>query len=141
MIIGAMTQPAKQPLSEVASTKPAATPIAAKAKEHLSRSKRYTELSNRLLGAAEIGAEGLVTLIQEGAIRGRDLAVTVGILLDKVAMLEQRQDPPSSSVAELLRRAKELADVTQELERRNALPEPSPTTPAAFSDLGPRRIQ
>jgi hypothetical protein len=70
----------------------------------MTRSQRYAALTEQRLRAAESGADRLVKLIQEGAIRGRDLAVTVGILIDKVGVLEQRQSPPSTSVGELLRR-------------------------------------
>ena len=87
-------------------------------KVHLSRNQRHDALAERLLGAAEIGAEGLVKLIEEGAIKGRDLAVTIGILIDKVAMLEKRQEPPTANVAELLQKMQRMTALQEELERR-----------------------
>jgi hypothetical protein len=136
-----MTKPMTTALHEVGTKKPASTLKATKPKGQMTRSQRYAVLTEKLLSAAELGAEGLVKLMQEGAIKGRDLAVTVGILIDKVAMLEQRQDPPAASVAEVLRHAQELASIAQELERRNALPAPSPATPVSFSDPGSRALQ
>lgn len=94
------------------------SPATAKPRTHLSRSARYAQLADELLGAAEVGASSLLTLVREGAIKGRDLAVVVGILIDKVAMLEQRQEQPAANVADLMRRARDIAAITQELERR-----------------------
>jgi len=87
-------------------------------KVHLSRNQRHDALAERLLGAAEIGAEGLVKLIEEGAIKGRDLAVTIGILIDKVAMLEKRQEPLATNVADLLQNMKRMTAIQAELESR-----------------------
>jgi hypothetical protein len=86
----------------------------------LSRRARYAELSDTLLAAAEIGAEGLLMMIREAAINGRDLAVTVGILLDKVSMLEQRQEPTNSTVTDLKAKMSMLVAAKQELDRREA---------------------
>jgi len=92
--------------------------VAAKPRTHLSRSQRYSQLADELLGAAEVGAASLLTLVREGSIKGRDLAVVVGILIDKVAMLEQRQEQPAGTVADLMRKARDIAAITRELERR-----------------------
>lgn len=101
-------------------TLPSSTPAppTAKPRTHLSRSERYSQLADELLGAAEVGATSLLALVREGSIKGRDLAVVVGILIDKVAMLEQREEQPAASVAELMRRARDIAAITQEMERR-----------------------
>jgi hypothetical protein len=110
-------RPLAKPKAPQTGSKSAAAP---KPKAGLSRSARYAELSDKLLSAAEIGAEGILTLIREGAIKGRDLAVTVGILLDKVAMLEQRQEPVNATVGELKDKVSMLVAAKQELDRREA---------------------
>jgi len=115
-----MTPRAKVQLLSVPATtalSPGASPLF-KPKVHLSRNQRHDELAERLLGAAEIGAEGLVKLIEEGAIKGRDLAVTIGILIDKVAMLEKRQEPLATNVADLLQNMKRMTAIQAELESR-----------------------
>jgi len=111
-----MTPRAKVQLLSMPTT--TALPLLAVPKIHLSRNQRHDALAERLLGAAEIGAEGLVKLIEEGAIKGRDLAVTIGILIDKVAMLEKRQEPPTANVAELLQKMQRLTELQAELESR-----------------------
>jgi len=87
-------------------------------KVHLSRNQRHDALAERLLGAAEVGAEALLKLVGEGEVKARDLAVVVGILIDKVAVLEKRSEPPTANVAELLQKMQRMTALQEELERR-----------------------
>ena len=87
-------------------------------KIHLSRNQRHDALAERLLGAAEVGAEALLKLVGEGEVKARDLAVVVGILIDKVAVLEKRSEPPTANVAELLQKMQRMTALQEELERR-----------------------
>jgi len=78
-------------------------------------------LTERLLAAAEIGAEGLVKVIQDSAIRGRDLAVTVGILIDKSrcssgsARAAGRPASPRSADSRAARRAPPVPSKPQQI--------------------------
>jgi len=87
-------------------------------KIHLSRNQRHDALAERLLGAAEVGAEALLKLVGEGEVKARDLAVVVGILIDKVSVLERRSEPPTANVADLLQKMKRMTELQGELERR-----------------------
>jgi len=87
-------------------------------KVHLSRNQRHDALAERLLGAAEVGAEALLKLVGEGEVKARDLAVVIGILIDKVAVLERRSEPPTANVADLMQKMKRMTALQEELERR-----------------------
>lgn len=70
--------------------------------ENRERVRNARELLPILLEGAQLGSEGLVASIRSGLIRGRDLAIATGVLVDKVVKLEQGAPPDEPpSLAEL----------------------------------------
>lgn len=93
------------------------------------RGARYAAISEKLIEGVELGTEALVESVREGLIKGRDLAIVVGIMVDKLGVLEDRSGGglPPASVDELEKRVALLLAAQEELKRRQR--EPIDVTP------------
>lgn len=93
------------------------------------RGARYAAISEKLIEGVELGTEALVESVREGLIKGRDLAIVVGIMVDKLGAVEDRSGGglPPASIDELEKRVALLLAAQEELKRRQR--EPIDVTP------------
>ena len=93
------------------------------------RGARYAAISEKLIEGVELGTEALVESVRQGLIKGRDLAIVVGIMVDKLGAIEDRSGGgmPPASLDELEKRVALLMAAQAELKRRRR--EPIDVTP------------